>query len=142
MLGGTMNRCRSWFALVTFCFAATFITATVFGILLATATLAFAGGQASNDLPEGSRIAVKSYSGMVTDSSCGARHLKNSGMSPTECARDCVRKGAKYVLIDGEQTYVLKGEPTKLLHFVGERATVTGNLDGNVIRVSSVNPSP
>jgi hypothetical protein len=75
---------------------------------------------------------------MVTDSVCGARHTKNPAMSSTECARECVRHGAKYILVDGENTYALKGDYAKLTQYVGVRANVTGSLDGNVMRVGSI----
>jgi hypothetical protein len=128
---------RSWLGLVGFCLAAASVAALALATIFATATLAFAGGQRSEPSAESS-AAAKPYSGMITDSFCGARHATNSKMSPAECARQCVRKGARYTLVDGEQTYTLQGEPGKLAQFVGVRTTVTGTLEGNVIQVSSV----
>ena len=77
------------------------------------------------------------FTGMITDSHCGARHKRNSGMSPAECIRACVRRGASYVLVDGDTSYILIGNDTELQHFAGERATVWGTRQEDTIFVNS-----
>jgi hypothetical protein len=50
----------------------------------------------------------------------------------------CVRNGSKYVLINGDQKNILEGDEIALDHLAGQRATVTGTLNGDTIKVSSV----
>lgn len=78
------------------------------------------------------------FSGMITDSRCGARHRMNSGKTSAECARACARDGSIYVLVDGEVVRVLEGDPYLLGRLAGERVEIVGMLEGNTIKVESV----
>jgi hypothetical protein len=80
----------------------------------------------------------KTFSGMITDSRCGARHSKDSGKTSAECARSCVRNGSRYVLVDGEKIYALEGNPTQIENLAGERAEVVGMLEGDTIKVKAI----
>jgi hypothetical protein len=80
----------------------------------------------------------KTFSGMITDSRCGARHSMKSGKSSAECVRSCVRKGAHYVLVDGEENHLLDGDNRRFEELAGERVQVAGTLEGNTIKVKSV----
>jgi hypothetical protein len=135
---------RSWLALLAFCTTTALVTALAFAILVASATLAFAIGQSlrSGKGTGASRPAASSttYSGMLTDSRCKARHPMNSGKSTAECVRACVRKGSHYVLVDGDKIYALKGNRAELDQRAGQRVTIAGVLGGNTINVSSVGP--
>jgi len=53
-----------------------------------------------------------------------------------------VRKGASYVLVDGNRRYQLTGGEDALDKLVGQRATVTGTRQGNAIAVNSAAPVP
>jgi hypothetical protein len=78
-----------------------------------------------------------SFSGMITDSHCGARHMRNTHQNSAECARACFRHGASYVLVDGDRRYTLVGGEADLSKLAGERANVVGTLQGNAILVNS-----
>ena len=78
------------------------------------------------------------HTGWITDAKCGAKHVKNSTKSSAECAKACVHGGAKYTLVDGDKIYTLEGKEDQLDRVAGERATVEGTVDGNVIKVASV----
>jgi hypothetical protein len=83
---------------------------------------------------------LASFSGLVTDSICRARHQRHSNLTPENCARTCIRNGATFVLVNGDRRYNLSGSeesPNKLL---GTRATITGTLQGETISVSSASP--
>jgi hypothetical protein len=83
----------------------------------------------------------KTFSGMVTDSHCGARHSRNSDKTSAECARLCVRtKGSHYVLVDGEEIHGLQGDRTQLDRLAGMRVDVAGKLVGDTIKVQSITP--
>jgi hypothetical protein len=116
--------------------------ALAFAVIVAAGSAALAGRQSeepqltSPAAPE----AVPSggvYEGVVTDSRCGARHLKNSHLSPAECARICVRQGASYVLVDGNRRYKLVGSEEALDKFAGQRIRISGTRQRETIQVSS-----
>jgi len=87
---------------------------------------------------ESSGASSRAFNGMITDSRCGARHSRNSGKTSAECARSCVRKGSRYVLVDGEEVHGLEGDPTQLVKLAGVRVEVVGLLEGDTIKVKSV----
>ncbi len=136
---------RSWLALVTFCATTALATALGLAILFASATLAFAVAQSlkssvSKPPSKGDTASAKTFAGVITDSICGARHASDSGRSPAECARACVRKGSNYTLVDGNKIYTLDGSAADLDKLAGQRVSVAGTLDGNTVTVSSVAP--
>ncbi len=83
---------------------------------------------------------LSSFSGLITDSYCGARHQRRSNLTPEDCARACIRNGATYVLVNGHRRYNLSGNEESLNKLLGTRATVTGTLQGETISVSSAGP--
>jgi hypothetical protein len=83
---------------------------------------------------------LSNFSGLITDSYCGARHQRHSNLTPEDCARSCIRNGATYVLVNGHHRYNLSGNEESLNKLLGTRATVTGTLQGETISVSSAGP--
>jgi hypothetical protein len=83
---------------------------------------------------------LSSFSGLITDSYCGARHQRQSHLTPEDCARACIRNGGTYVLVNGQHRYNLSGNEESLNKLLGTRATVTGTLQGDTISVSSAGP--
>jgi hypothetical protein len=132
---------RSWISLVGFCLLAVIGSALAFAVIVAGGSVALASHQVSDEVHATpvtpNTPAGTIFSGMVTDSRCGARHLRNSHLSPAECARACVRKGASYVLVDGERRYALTGDEDMLGKLAGTRVNVTGTRQGDTILVSS-----
>jgi hypothetical protein len=129
----------SWVKLLVFCVTGVFVAALVLALLLATATLALAS---EPDEKPASNTAAKTFSGIVTDSFCGARHEKDSSKSPEECSRECLRNGAQFVLVSGDAKYVLAGNKNILNGLVGQRARISGVLEGNILHVGSVSFTP
>jgi hypothetical protein len=125
----------SWLRLVGYCTVAALATAFGLALLFVGASAAFAVGQTAEAAPT---AAATTFSGMVTDEHCGAKHERYAGKSASECARLCALNGAKYVLLDGDKVYTLAGKDLALDKLAGERATVSGTLQGTVINVSSV----
>jgi hypothetical protein len=130
-------RDRSWLRLLAFCLTTTFLAGLALAVLLATATLALAAGQANEPANEAENSA-KTFAGVITDSYCGARHSKDSGKTSDECTRECVRNGAKYTLVSGEKSYALAGNENAVGKVAGQRAHVNGTLDGDTLQVASV----
>jgi hypothetical protein len=136
-----VNRTRSWFGLVTCCATPALVVGLSCALLFVSAAVAFAaadGGKAvevatrETDNPGG-----RAFAGLITDDHCGARHEMESGMSPAECTKMCVRNGSKYVLVKGSRTYALAGDESKLERLAGQRATIVGALTGHTIKVVS-----
>jgi len=130
-----MKANRFWIEIITLC------AAVAFGLALA---IACAGVVASGQTPEpGQSEALpaarqRTYVGMVTCSRCLAKHSAKIGATATDCARVCVRDGAKFALVDGDQTYLLEGDPTALKQVAGERVRIVGARNGETITVASV----
>lgn len=139
-----MKRHRSWISLVAYCGLMVFGAAFAFAVIVAGGSVALASRQHSEDAQNTSPMpappAGTAFSGMITDSRCGARHIRNSRLSSAECARACVRKGASYVLVDGGHRYTLTGNEETLERLAGIRANVTGTRQGDTIVVSAAAP--
>lgn len=92
--------------------------------LLAAATL-FAGSVA------------QTFTGVITDSMCGANHAMMHDPPNSKCVRDCVKAHAKYVLWNGKNTYQLSDQqaPAK---FAAQRVKVTGALQAGTIEVTKI----
>ena len=90
------------------------------------------------DADETGAASGNTFTGMVTDARCGARHSMKSDKTSAECARSCVRKGARYVLVDGEETHALEGDPDQLDGLAGVRVEIVGKLVGGTIKVEAV----
>ncbi|HEV2699212.1 MAG TPA: hypothetical protein VGU90_14545 [Terriglobales bacterium] len=143
-----MKRHRTWFSLVSFCVVTVLGAALAFALIIAGGSVALAShqGAAAEETHElsadssASHVATR-FTGMITDSHCGARHMRKSNQNSADCARACYRKGASYVLVDGNRRYTLIGGDGALNKLVGERATVTGSLQDDAILVDSASPT-
>ncbi len=79
--------------------------------------------------------AAKTYTGVVTDTMCGADHSKMGVTPVSKCVKDCVKGGAKYALLVGKEVYTLSDQnaPEK---YAGEKVKVTGTLDAKTKTLS------
>jgi predicted transposase YbfD/YdcC len=75
--------------------------------------------------------------GILTDDMCTKKHMI-PGKSNAECVRECVKGGAKYVVVSEGKAIELQGEPEKLNELAGKKIKVTGNLTGKTLAVASV----
>ena len=77
-----------------------------------------------------SMFGAQTYTGVITDTMCGADHA-HMGISPDEkCVRECIRmdpKKWKYALLVGKNMYVLSDQQTPE-KFAAKKVTVTGTL--------------
>ncbi len=133
-----MKRYRVWIEIL--------LLGTVIAIALALliATLGAVAG-ATSDEPtarqEAPSPAGQTYEGLVTCSRCGARHSRALGQTAADCTRLCVRGGVGFALVDSDTTYLLDGDLGVLGRLAGKRARVVGELNGNTIRIFSVDQS-
>lgn len=123
---------RSWLGLVALCASIALVLALGLAILGATVELAFAVvGALPDDSPQ------ESYVGVVTDSICGAKHETDSNRTSAECTQLCVKKGGKYVLVNGDKLLYLTGDSSKLSQMAGLRVKIWGPRHGDTIEVQS-----
>lgn len=80
------------------------------------------------------------FIGLISDASCGARH-KMRDKSAEECTRTCQRSGQPYVLVAGEKMFRLNGNPNEIGLLAGQKAKITGRLQGDAIEVASILPA-
>ena len=142
-----MRKQRSWISLVGFCTGLVLAASLAFATIVAGASVALADHRADASSGDDGRAiapataaaqpAGTTFSGMITDSRCGARHMRSSGRSASECARACFRHGASYVLVDGDRRYTLVGGESYLSKLAGERANIIGTRQGDTILVNS-----
>jgi hypothetical protein len=72
--------------------------------------------------------------GYVTDSKCGTK-----GKTNAECAKKCMEKGAKMVVVtDGDDKVLTVSNPEALTDHLGHHVAVTGEVNGDSIHVDSV----
>lgn len=145
--GGAVRRNRTWLSLLSYCVLTGLAVALGFALVIAGGSVALAshqdaiGEQSKQVSPATAAPRTGStYTGMITDSHCGARHMRKSNMTAAQCTEACYRKGASYVLIDGTRRYTLIGGENALAKLLGERAKVIGNLQDDTIIVDSASP--
>ena len=93
---------------------------------LLTGTLAFGAGG--------------SWTGYITDSKCG---VKGAHEGTGDCAAKCVKEGAKYVFVDDADKKVNAIDaPDKVAPHAGHHVTVKGTVEGDTLRVDSIEMAP
>ena len=80
---------------------------------------------------------TKTLEGVVGDTMCGVKHQMGD-IPAKECTNKCVGMGSQYALIVGDTVYELNGKSSELEKLAGEKAKVTGSVDGKKIKVTSV----
>lgn len=135
-----MKQNRFWLELVTLCAIASLGLALGLATVGVSAVLAFAKNRSPQSVPAENYQAAEqqSFSGVVTCSICGAKHDKRLKQSAAGCTKICLKKGASFALVDGDKVYRLQGSDEYLDKIAGERVSISGTLDGDTIRVSSV----
>jgi hypothetical protein len=81
--------------------------------------------------------APTTMTGVVGDSYCAAKH-NMKGMSDAQCVRDCVKAGARYVLVVDGKIYSLKGKADDFGKLAAQKVTVTGDIIGAEITVKTI----
>ncbi len=74
--------------------------------------------------------AVRTFTGVITDTRCAGHHATGPESAAAECARRCVRDGpgVSFALDDGKALYVLADQASGD-RFAGRRVTVVGLVD-------------
>jgi len=97
-------------------------------------TLAMAVALSAADAP-------RSFTGVITDTLCGATHAMMKAQSDAACVKLCVKGSGQYALFDGQNVLKLTDQkmPAK---FAAQQVKVVGTLDqkSKTIKVSSIEP--
>jgi len=86
----------------------------------------------------------KTFTGVITDTMCGADHSMMGVKPDSKCVRECVKmdpKKWKYALLVGKDVYVLSDQQTPE-KYAAEKVKVTGTLDEKTktIHVDKIEP--
>lgn len=108
--------------------------------LLLLASMSVAPAMAGEKKADKKDSGKQTLTGVVSDSMCGAKHMMEG--SAAACTRACVKKGSNYALVVGEKVYTLntsdKNTLDQLDKLAGEKAKITGTVNGDTVDVSSV----
>ncbi len=87
---------------------------------------------------------VKEYTGVITDTMCGADHA-HMGIQPDEkCVRECVKSGRwKYALIDDKGKMMVLSDQQTPEKYAAKRVKIRGVYFGKtgILRVDSIAPA-
>jgi len=72
--------------------------------------------------------------GLITDSMCVTNHRAMKSGADEQCVRACVRAGAKFVLWDGRNAYVLSDQQAAQT-WAGKKVKVLSTLDAKTREV-------
>jgi len=135
-----MQQNRFWLSLIGLCIGVACGFAFALALISASTAIAFASRQDRMTTSPATQEVTgkrKVLTGVVTDSYCGAQHVA-ANRSAAECAKDCISKGAKYVLVDGNRVYELQGDAADVNKLAGQRVQVVGLVEGDVLTVNSI----
>ena len=79
---------------------------------------------------------AQTFVGSIGDSMCGAKHTM--GGSARDCTLECVKGGAKYILVDPSGKIYQLSDQKRPEPFAGDKVKVTGKLKGDTISVTSI----
>jgi hypothetical protein len=79
----------------------------------------------------------QTFTGVITDTTCGRSHAMMKGHSDEACVRMCVKGSGEFALFDGADVLRLSDQklPAK---FAGQRVKVTGVYDQKAKRIKVV----
>jgi hypothetical protein len=87
--------------------------------------------------------ADQTWTGQISDSMCGASHMKmtsmHAGMTDRDCALACVKGGGKFVFVSDGKVYKIANQDLGLLTVhAGHTVQLTGDMKGDTITVSNI----
>ncbi|HUY13314.1 MAG TPA: hypothetical protein VMX16_06755 [Terriglobia bacterium] len=94
--------------------------------------------QKSGESAAPTQTAGLSWTGVVSDSNCRAKHSTASDEA-AHCVSQCVARGAKYVLVSSGNVFQVIPQD-QLADYAGKSVTVQGSLRGDTITVTTVSP--
>lgn len=78
------------------------------------------------------------YTGVVSDAGCGAKHVDGSDAS-IACVKRCAERTGKLVFVVGDVVYNIdSGDNGKLTDYLGKKAKITGTLAEGKLNIEKV----
>ncbi len=97
------------------------------------------GADSGSSAASGTAGTQRTLVGIVGDITCGREHTMMRGKTDAECTRQCVATlGSKYALITADKVYVLEGHWQEVDALAGQKAQITGDVDGETVNVTKV----
>jgi hypothetical protein len=83
--------------------------------------------------------APKTFTGVITDTLCGASHAMMKAKSDADCVKLCAKGSGQYALFDGQNVLKLSDQKTPA-KFAAQKVKVTGSYDDKTktIKVASI----
>jgi len=80
-----------------------------------------------------------SFTGVITDTMCGAKHTMMKDEPDDKCIKVCVKGSSEYALYDGKDVIKLSDQG-KSAKFAAQKVKITGTLDPKTktIKISSI----
>ena len=84
------------------------------------------------------------WTGQISDSSCGASHAKMMGQdgkmkTTRDCTLGCIKGGSKYVFVSAGSVYQIENQSfADLEKRAGQMVELTGEMKGDTITVSKL----
>jgi hypothetical protein len=76
--------------------------------------------------------------GYISESGCGAKHSAVSAAN-TKCVEACIKKGSDPVLVsDGKVMKFDADSKEKAKAFAGQSVKIDGTMDGDVVKITSI----
>jgi len=84
---------------------------------------------------------AETFTVVVTDTMCGAKHTMMKDQPDDKCVRMCVKSSSDYALYDGQNVYKLSDQ-SKPAKFAAQKVKVTGTLNPKTktIKLSAIDP--
>jgi hypothetical protein len=85
----------------------------------------------------------QTFTGVISDSMCTSKHMLQhmKAANDAECVRKCIKDGFDYVLVVGDDYYILKGKPEEFDKYAGQKVTVKGTVKKDELTAESVMPN-
>jgi len=80
--------------------------------------------------------AKTTVTGVLTDDMCTKKHMM-PGKPNADCVRECIKHGAKYVVISQGKVLKLQADQATLNELAGKKVTIIGELKGDVLKLDS-----
>ena len=87
-------------------------------------------------------FAAGTFTGKISDSSCGVSHAKmmgEHGKSERACTLACIKGGSKYVFVSGNGVYQITNQDfADLEKRAGQMVELTGDMKGDTVTVTKI----
>ena len=80
--------------------------------------------------------AQTTVTGVLTDDMCTKKHMM-PGKPNADCVRECIKHGAKYVIVSQTKILQLRGDQSTLSEIAGKKVAISGELKGDVLFVGT-----